>query len=132
MITSTKRAETPAGNSMTITQQVPTDHTGKAIDGNVPTLVQVAPTVNGHFGASNAAPGRLSRAGIIAMLAAINTYLSGLTTAQQDQINTQIPGGMAVTITPTLVVCPCAPGGVTTLASSIATVLSAGGNVVNI
>lgn len=132
MITATKRAETPVNSQMTIAHQLPVDHTGKAADNVFPTVVTVSPTVNGHFGASAVQPGKLSRAGVVAMLGAINTYLSGLSAAQQDSINTQIPGGMAVTLTPTLVQVPCAPAGVGALASSIATVLSTGGNVVNI
>lgn len=132
MITATKRAETPANSQMTITQQLPTDHTGKPADGTFPTLVTVTPTVNGHYGATAVQPGKLSRAGLVAMLAALNTYLSGLSAANLDTINTQIPGGLAVTITPTFVQCPCAPAGVAALASSIATVLSTGGNVVNV
>lgn len=132
MITTTKRAETPANSQMTIAQQLPTDHTGKPADGTFPTLVTVAPTVNGHYGASAVQPGKLSRAGLVAMLAAVNTYLSGLSAANQDAINTQIPGGLAVTISPTFVQVPCAPAGVGALAASIASVLSGVGNVVNV
>lgn len=131
MINTTKRAETPNNCQMTIAHQLPVDHTGRAVDTTVPTVVSVVPTVNGHFGASSVQPGKLSRAGLIAMLAAVNTYLSGLSAAQQDQINTQIPGGLQVTITPTLVQVPCAAAGVGTLSAAIATVLSTGGNVVN-
>lgn len=132
MITSTKRAETPANCQMTIAHQLPVDHTGKAIDTNVPTLVTVTPTVNGTFGASSVQPGKLSRAGMIAMLAAINTYLSGLTAGQMDQIYTQGQGGLSVMLSPTLVQVPVAASGVGTLSASLATVLSTGGNVVNL
>lgn len=127
----TRRSETPANNGMTIVQNQPTNHLGQALDATLPSLVSVVPTVNGHVNSatSNVAPGRLSRAGMIAMLAAVNTYLSGLSTATLDAMYGT--PGLSVSITPTLVQVPCAPAGAATLAASIATVLSTGGNVVN-
>lgn len=128
----TKRSETPAGNGMTILHNQPTDHTGKPLDGTLPSVLTVVPTVNGHAGSatSNVTPGKLSRAGMLAMLAAVNTYLSGLSAANADLINGTGPGGLSVVITPTQVTVPVAPGGAATLAASLATVLSTGGNVI--
>lgn len=133
MITNTRRSETPAGNGMTIIQAQPNDHTGKPTDATVPCLLTVVPTVNGHAGTatSNLAPGKLTRAGMVAMLAAINTYIAGLSNANADLINGSLAGGLAVAVSPTLVQVPCAPGGAATLAASLATVLSTGGNVTN-
>jgi hypothetical protein len=131
VITKTKRAETPANSQMTITHDAPVDFSGNPLDASLPTLVQVAPTVNGHYGATTATPGRLSRAGCVAMLAALNTYISGLSAAQLDQIHAVL-GGLEVHVTPRSVSCPAAAGGAGTLAASIATVLSTGGNVVNL
>lgn len=132
MITSTKRAESPAGNGMTIVQALPTDFTGAPLDTTVPSVLSVVPTVNGQYGPTTATPGKLSRAGVIAMLGALNTYLSGLTAAQQDAINGQMGGGIHVSVTPQLVICPVAAGGAGTLATSIASVLTTGGNVVSL
>ncbi len=131
MQSQTKRAETPAGNGMTILEATPTDHTGKVLDGTLATVLTVVPTVNGHAGnaTSNVAPGKLSRAGMIAMLAAVNTYLSGLSTSVLDAMYGT--PGLSVTVTPTLVQVPVAAAGAATLAASIATVLSTGGNVIN-
>ena len=133
MQTPTRRSETPAGCGMTIVHNLPTDHTGKTLDGGVPSILTVVPTVNGHVGSAttNVAPGKLTRAGMLAVLAAVNTYLSGLSAANADLINGGVTGGLSVVITPTQVTVPVAPAGVATLAASLATVLSTGGNVVN-
>jgi hypothetical protein len=130
MQTVVARSETPAGVGMVILHNLPYDPSGKPLDGSLVSQLTVTPALSGHPGVTGqVTPKKLSRAGFITMLAAINTYLSGLTAAQQDAINTQIPGGLSVTITPTLVQVPCAASGVATLSASMATVLSTGGNL---
>lgn len=124
------RPESPTsspGNGMAILQNVPTHHiSGGALDAQVPTQLIVQPTVVGNAGApASAVPRQFTRAGLIAALAAINTYLSGLSASQLDQINTQLPGGLAVTVSPTQIVVPVPAGGASTLATSLAALLTA-------
>jgi hypothetical protein len=132
MQSATRRPESPAGNGMMIVHSLPTDHNGKTLDGGAPSILTVVPSVNGHVGSAttNVTPGKLSRAGMLAMLAAVNTYLSGLSAANADLIHGGVSGGLSITITPTQVVVPVAPAGAATLAASMATVLTTAGNVV--
>ena len=130
MINQVKRSETPAGVGMAIVHQVGSDHQGSPTDAVTPTKLAVVPAVNGHYGAvANVPAAKLTRAGVLAAVAAVNTYLSGLTAQQLDQIHTLLPGGLEVHVTPTQVVCPVPAGGAAALAASLATVLSTGANL---
>jgi|SRR5579859_4500157 len=128
MITTTLRPESPTsspGNGMQILHAAPTDMNGQPFDGSVPSLVTIATAVVGQYGATQVTPRKLTRAGIVAVLAAVNTYIAGLTAAQQDQINTQLPGGLVAVVTPTLVQVPVAPAGASGLATTLAGLLIA-------
>lgn len=127
-----KRAETPAGG-MVIAWGQPLDFAGNDISGNVCSTVIVRPVIGGTLGqTASQAPFQLTRAGIAATVAALDTFLAGLTAAQLDLINTQAPGGFVVSVSARAVSCPVPPGGVATLATALATVLSTGANVTQI
>jgi hypothetical protein len=120
------RPESPGGNPLTIFQDQPQYAgyfaSGSAVlDGSTPSTL-IIQTSQGIAGA-------LTRAGLIAMLGAVNTYLSGLSAANQDIIAGQLAGGLALSISRTRCVLPVAPGGAATLAAAVAAVLAVGANV---
>lgn len=124
-----KRSETPAGG-MVIGWNQPLDFAGNDVSANFCSTVIVQPVSANTLGqTASQAPYKLTRAGIAAMVAALDTYLGGLTGAQLDYMYGAAPGGLAVSVSATRVTCPVPPGGVATLATALATVLSTGANV---
>lgn len=131
MLQRIRRAESPAGNGMVILQDTPFDPNGNLTDATLCSQLVILPTVVGQFGQVAAVtPGRLSRAGLVAMMAALNTYIAGLSAGNADLINNQLAGGLQVHCTPTLVQVGLAPAGAAAAATALAAVLSGGGNVI--
>lgn len=123
MRTMTVVAATPGQNGMKISYQRATDPDGTEIVGSVATYVCVSPA----YGAASAA--RLSRAGVVAMMAAANTSIAALSAANADIINDTLSNGLAVQVGTWEVRIPCLYSGVATLASALHTVLGTGANV---
>lgn len=123
--TNTIHPVSPGAGGMLITFENATDFRGLplATAVAVPVLVTVTPKI-GANGAS-----QLTAAGMVAMYAAINTHMAGLSAANRDAIATQLPGGLSSVITPKLVQVPCHSAGVATLAAALQVVLSTGANV---
>lgn len=88
-----------------------------------PSMVTVGPA----YGATGAA--KLTTAGIVAMTAAVNTYVAALSAADSASINNQYAGGLAITIAPMCVKVPAVATGVAALVAALAAVLAVGANV---
>lgn len=89
-----------------------------------PVLLSIAPA----YGAAGAA--QLTRQGIIAMLAAINTACAAYSDATDTAIyGGQPDGGYTILVSPRLVQVPCAYANVGTLTTTLAAVLNTGANV---
>lgn len=123
MRTMTLVAATPGQNGMKISYQQQTDSSGTELVGSIATFVCVSPA----YGAASAA--RLSRAGLVAFLAAANTSVAALSAANADLINDTLPGGLAVVVGTWEVRVPCLQSGVATLASTLNTLLGTAANV---
>lgn len=123
--TITPHPTSPGTGGMLITFEKATDFNGRDINAAIapPVLLTVSPKT-GATGTS-----RLTSAGMVAMVGAVNTHISGLSAANRDLIAGQLPGGLSVTITPTLVTVPSHASGVTTLAAALQAVLAVGANV---
>ncbi|GAA3283846.1 hypothetical protein Dvina_01485 [Dactylosporangium vinaceum] len=117
------RPESPGGNAMTIYQDQPqgAGAVAGALDGVVPSVL-IIQTSQGIAGA-------LTRAGLVAMVAAAASYVAGLSAGNADIIANTLPGGLALSISRTKCVLPVAPGQAATLATAVAAVLNVGANV---
>lgn len=92
-----------------------------------PVLLSITPA----YGATGAK--QLTAAGIVAMLAAINTACAAYSDATDAAIyNGQPDGGYTIVVSPRLVQVPCAYANVGTLTTTLAAVLNTGANVTNI
>lgn len=92
-----------------------------------PVLLSVTPA----YGAAGAA--QLTAAGVVAMLAAVNTACAAYSDATDAAIyNGQPDGGYTITVSPRLVQVPCAYANVATLTAALAAVLAVGANVTTI
>lgn len=88
-----------------------------------PSMVTIGPA----YGAAGAA--KLTTAGVVAMVAAVNTYVAALSATDSATINNQYPGGLAVTVSPMCVKVPAVGSGVAALVAALAAVLAVGANV---
>lgn len=128
-----KRSETPAGCPLTIAHHLPTDMFGVAQDAARPTLMRLTPTRNGEFATvTNQQPGRLTAAGIAALLNQLLQYYGATVTVAPT--GTKIAPlltsdvGFGLHISPTDVQIPCQAGDAATVAGFLATVLGTGAN----
>lgn len=124
-ITKTTHAVSPGAGGMLITWDRPTDFRGMELPTATarPAMMRVEPKT----GASGAS--QLTAAGMVAMYAAVNTHMAGLSATNRDAIATQLPGGLSCVVTPRLVEVPCHAAGVTALAAALQAVLAVGANV---
>lgn len=106
---------------MTVAHDKPYGPDGTAVA--QPSTVTVSPA----YGASGAA--QLTAAGIVAMTAAVNTYIAALSATDRNTINTTLPGGLQVTVSAKLVQVPALSTGVAALGAALAAVLGTGANV---
>jgi len=130
MIQRLLRPESPTGspgNGMAILQDTPFDPNGVQNDANLCSTLIIQPTIVGQYGApASVTPRKLTRAGLVALVAAINTYYgTTLSAANLDQINTQLAGGLQAIITPTYVQIGVPPGGASAIATTLAALLTA-------
>lgn len=84
-------------------------------------------TVSPAYGAAGA--NQLTPAGIVAMTAAVNTYVAALSAANRTLLHNTIPGGLQVTVNAKLVQVPALASGVAALGAALAAVLGTGANV---
>lgn len=123
------RPESPnssPGNGMSIMHAVPVHHNGTALDSQLPSQITIAPTLVGQPGApASVTPRMFTRAGLVAALAAINTYIGGLSASQLDQINTQLPAGLTIVVSPDQISIPVPPGGASAISTTLAALLTA-------
>jgi hypothetical protein len=124
-ITKTPHSASPGAGGMLITWDRPTDFNGRELATAIarPAMLRIEP----KLGASGAS--RLTAAGMVAMVGAINTHLAGLSATNRDAIATQLPGGLSTVVRPDLVEVPCHAAGITTLAAALQAVLAVGANV---
>lgn len=123
--TDTTHPTSPGAGGMLITFDKPTDFRGNDYTADA-TLVTVKP----KLGASGAS--RLTPAGMVAMVTAVNTHMTGLSATNRDLIAGRLAGGLSTTITPQLITVPCHTSGVATLAAALQAVLAVGANVTTI
>lgn len=88
-----------------------------------PSMVCISPA----YGAAGAA--KLTGAGLVAMITAVNTYTAALSATDRDAINNQYPGGLSVAVSPFSVKVPALATGVAGLVTALAAVLAVGANV---
>lgn len=126
--TPTMHPTSPGAGGMLITYERATDFRGNLLASAIAPAVLL--TVTPKLGASGAA--RLTSAGMVAMVAAVNTHIAGLSAANRDAIAGGLPGGLTCHVAPGLVAIPCHAAGVDTLAAALQAVLSVGANVTGV
>ena len=126
--TDTVHPTSPGANGMEIIYQNALDFRGQGLASAIapPVLLTVRPKLGA------ASPARLSSVGMVAMVAAVNTHIAGLSAANRDAIATQLPGGLTCHIEPGLITVPCHAAGIATLAAALQAVLATGANVVTL